>query len=943
MLFVLFLSLSSSTNLFGQIVIKERVKVEPKVENSNKKKDHVQTEYWPCGPYPQGTSGLYRQVVWQGSSYPLDVAQHAFNIQNNVRNAKTYFALRDYYGNEIEEITYLFEIVDGSEYCTVWKNFPYYGGDQEYIPPQKVTEPFYLSYFEMVGSNKPVEYDESGDGVIIPDETEYMFWQGVKTYMNFRNYSIQFHTPATVVFKITTGLQIKLDSDPPYIYGDTIHYTFETTVVEPDYELQTSYSNTTIPYLEEINLDINVAPIQCSPCPPAWTTNLISIDTTVVGGEEVYDTLVLYSTCSWNGGSFPSENTFNAEIISGSEYGTLTYLMNADDPENAYKDEGNAFYDMETLAYLKFFAKGEMPNEDSKVVIRFSTSGPNPTSPRDVEIPIIENPNYPLKVNIEPSTLSAGDTATISFEKRDEYWDDPTYYPFDEDQLFDVSIIKGAELGTLYSDYEGYESDEFYSIPQEDLYFIADTNVTIDEILIKASTEISDEQWRGNNTNYQKRSNRKGRDIIQPVGGATGGETIYGIGKISSFDHFEISIVPDTVSFQDTISLISLKDTVAFTEIANLIIQAKDSDSNDVDIDNSSLLKFQVLTNDSCGTFIKANGDTLKTNPVELADISYGDANSGKVKFAAVKSNPDSVVSCNVRVELIADTSRNGEREVIVLEKTLKIVVEGDGEVMPTYFNRHGTRIGRAVDSRKFFNVILNRGNKPIEGHEFKVYTNYVNGSGGHNHSNIRPDTEENFGYFLRVGDDAHVRPLIDTTNAQGRVDNLTYVASIFGDTMRIFIESLENKLMKDSISIIERVPRLEVLGVHANYILYGGTENHNGPPNFTVDNNHYGTPILNSALENIALDYITAFQGVRIRINDMSLPNGGKFDVNGSWGGPHSTHRCGKNADISAKGITETGALVNLNLIKMRAIIRNRTGINPLFHNPPHFHVYSR
>ena len=911
MLFVLFLSLSSSTNLFGQIVIKERVKVEPKVESSNKRNNEVQTEYWPCGPYP---SGYYRQVVWTGSSYPLDTGQHAFYLQK-------YGEIRPFHvsNHYIHIKNYTFRIISGSQYCRIMKYTPFYG-DGEYVEPVEVSDELTdLAPIEMMGNqyeyNPNFEFEYDGNGVCTNcDTTGHEHWnvQGVFTTLEFLKYRIHFDLPGTVVFEVEN-----------YRRSDTLRY--ETIIVQPDYVLDFPFYEMKIPYLEEKHVEVYANRVQCSDGCYNWGTDSLDI------------------LCTSNGGSFPSENTFNAEIISGSEYGTLTYLMNADDPENAYKDEGNAFYDMETLAYLKFFAKGEMPNEDSKVVIRFSTSGPNPTSPRDVEIPIIENPNYPLKVNIEPSTLSAGDTATISFEKRDEYWDDPTYYPFDEDQLFDVSIIKGAELGTLYSDYEGYESDEFYSIPQEDLYFIADTNVTIDEILIKASTEISDEQWGGNNTNYQKRSNRKGRDIIQPVGGATGGETIYGIGKISSFDHFEISIVPDTVSFQDTISLISLKDTVAFTEIANLIIQAKDSDSNDVDIDNSSLLKFQVLTNDSCGTFIKANGDTLKTNPVELADISYGDANSGKVKFAAVKSNPDSVVSCNVRVELIADTSRNGDREVIVLEKTLKIEVEGDGEVMPTYFNRHGTRIGRAVDSRKVFNVILNRGNKPIEGHEFKVYTNYVNGSGGHNHSNIRPDTEENFGYFLREGDDAHVRPLIDTTNAQGRVDNLTYVASIFGDTMRIFIESLENKLMKDSISIIERVPRLEVLGVHANYILYGGTENHNGPPNFTVDNNHYGTPILNSALENIALDYITAFQGVRIRINDMSLPNGGKFDVNGSWGGPHSTHRCGKNADISAKGITETGALVNLNLIKMRAIIRNRTGINPLFHNPPHFHVYSR
>jgi len=42
---------------------------------------------------------------------------------------------------------------------------------------------------------------------------------------------------------------------------------------------------------------------------------------------------------------------------------------------------------------------------------------------------------------------------------------------------------------------------------------------------------------------------------------------------------------------------------------------------------------------------------------------------------------------------------------------------------------------------------------------------------------------------------------------------------------------------------------------------------------------------------------------GEIIYINDMSLPYGGLFDIQGNWRPPHDTHRTGRNADISGRG----------------------------------------
>ena len=62
---------------------------------------------------------------------------------------------------------------------------------------------------------------------------------------------------------------------------------------------------------------------------------------------------------------------------------------------------------------------------------------------------------------------------------------------------------------------------------------------------------------------------------------------------------------------------------------------------------------------------------------------------------------------------------------------------------------------------------------------------------------------------------------------------------------------------------------------------------------------NHYGTSSLLNTLKSVA-DTIFANKGYKLRINDMSLPYGGPFDISNDWDVPHQTHRNGKSADIS-------------------------------------------
>jgi murein endopeptidase len=136
---------------------------------------------------------------------------------------------------------------------------------------------------------------------------------------------------------------------------------------------------------------------------------------------------------------------------------------------------------------------------------------------------------------------------------------------------------------------------------------------------------------------------------------------------------------------------------------------------------------------------------------------------------------------------------------------------------------------------------------------------------------------------------------------------------------MKIYLESRNNRLLKDSVSVVERVAELQQLPASVNYTQIGGTCGHHGPsdnPNVpqpcrTPNNNHWATATVNMNIENIAAEYRRSFPNLSpLAINDMSLPHGGRFDIDGRWAGNrrHQHHRNGQDVDI--RSTTMTGDL---------------------------------
>ncbi|MDZ7806091.1 MAG: hypothetical protein U5K71_03130 [Gracilimonas sp.] len=80
------------------------------------------------------------------------------------------------------------------------------------------------------------------------------------------------------------------------------------------------------------------------------------------------------------------------------------------------------------------------------------------------------------------------------------------------------------------------------------------------------------------------------------------------------------------------------------------------------------------------------------------------------------------------------------------------------------------------------------------------------------------------------------------------------------------------------------------------------------------------------------------------LRINDISLPSGGLFDVKKSnyWSTPHKEHRTGKQADIGVKGIDKKNECVDISEDIIVPLIKENTGNKLLIHrgSSAHYHI---
>lgn len=158
--------------------------------------------------------------------------------------------------------------------------------------------------------------------------------------------------------------------------------------------------------------------------------------------------------------------------------------------------------------------------------------------------------------------------------------------------------------------------------------------------------------------------------------------------------------------------------------------------------------------------------------------------------------------------------------------------------------------------------------------------------SSGHVHTGGKP------GGFFQTPESDPLEAVTINTGASGVV-KLYYVASEVSGP--VTIEGASPSAARESTMVYVKVPGLVAMSPGASYVFTGAIANRHTA-------NHFGTPQALQAFREFA-DSVSAWIGEPLGINDISLADGGLFDVGPSaWDIPHGYHRRGTHADIRTK-----------------------------------------
>ena len=396
-----------------------------------------------------------------------------------------------------------------------------------------------------------------------------------------------------------------------------------------------------------------------------------------------------------------------------------------------------------------------------------------------------------------------------------------------------------------------------------------------------------------------------GRDTVRGVG------KVSLIGRPSEFHHFDIALSKDTLKNQ---------------EVSNVRLTAVDREGNEVTLEGSTPINLSFDEGGEFADFISVIGDTVNS----LSGIPYDTLRLNGISVVArgTVSTPPPVI-----VASLSSVFSNGS---VSSADTTMFRTDFPRTILRAVSSADATKVGiKNVIMKPEINVIASDSVKPyypgvIDTSESRVnvkvavtvsgilYTALpyrvnlrslpIDGSGGHDHTANRPS-----GYFLNGRNDT-----LRTQEFETGPDTIRtrYQPSMFGGEESIIASLvLSPPAITGADTVVVRVPRLVLLPQGTNYTKVGGTCNHHGSsdqlasnsPCQTPDNNHHVSREVIDSLVAIANAWNQAFPTQnRLMINDIGLPNGGAFDINGNWERDiapgsvgHETHRLGRSVDI--------------------------------------------
>ncbi|MGF1670098.1 MAG: hypothetical protein ACFCU6_06600, partial [Balneolaceae bacterium] len=268
----------------------------------------------------------------------------------------------------------------------------------------------------------------------------------------------------------------------------------------------------------------------------------------------------------------------------------------------------------------------------------------------------------------------------------------------------------------------------------------------------------------------------------------------------------------------------------------------------------------------------------------------------------------------------------SGEVTIQSTEIDLMMEITGPSEIWPTLPE---TGVQRAfnrdlIDNSTRLFVSATSDGMPIAGQTVRISAEWIPESGGHNHngSGLKIPPDSLLGIFQNLStDETSAGAILAVTDTTGTI-HLEYTSPEFGGDVDIKAGQPGTESSIEASRRLEvRVPGLVLLPDFERYEKVGGVPNHHGPRlddlhtgNRTPDNNHWVNETVGQLLIALAVIYNDQFPELpTIRYNDISLPNGGIFDIGGRWTSPHSLHRLGFNVDIRTSPPRSDGIALTL------------------------------
>ncbi|GJQ22126.1 MAG: hypothetical protein HBSIN02_24810 [Bacteroidia bacterium] len=593
--------------------------------------------------------------------------------------------------------------------------------------------------------------------------------------------------------------------------------------------------------------------------------------------------------------------TYTFQIIEASEWGTLFRgavegsIISGVRPTDDFFSRG--------MATIGFRARKAEPATPQRVTVKVSASNPE-IHPGTYSFNVLPSP---LAISVNPPTISYGQQSTVSVQKKNP---DGTVSPWSQDAGFSYEIIKGHNAGYILHP-DTSRRDDFFNGQSDTIQFVAlEESPQPDTVRVQFYIYVFNEGGGIATAAF---------DPIQPNPALrrTGLASVTVV-KGNSVDHFDVTVVPDTI---------------AQTDSARIFVQAKDVDDNNIELPNETELAFVLdFEGATIGNLLAADGFLSNS----LSGISYQEAVNGEIRFVAKSAPPpvptiaassatsESVANSSLIVGtalisafLTSDAATSGTGSVVVRKKVrirvipqhaqLKPLGDGDNKKLdPTCTVPEGQpdTCRRIIDFSKVNPTtvtvfVTDEAENALSNYPFTVTAFVRPNSGGHDHTDQRPT-----GSFEVAGFDFPVVTFQGHSDPNG-LATYRYFSSGFGGVDSIFVRGMTDR-DTGSATILLKMGEFVELIEGAYYDLIGAF----GEPGVTSEHrrNHFGTTKLRSTLTALA-DSIYADSSFVLRFNDMSLERGGPFDINNNWNTPHVTHRDGATVDIDDE--ESTGKLI--------------------------------